>query len=79
MMTYEEYEKYLEATYSQKAIAEMWSDAMPENPAVALGNDMFILKDEYGINIVCTTLREFFDCIDSLYIRPFEQENGWMY
>lgn len=78
-MTYKEYEEYLKASYSPKAIAEMWTDAMPENPIISLGNNMFILKDDDGINELFTSIDELLSCIDTLYIQPFEQKNGWMY
>lgn len=79
MNDYSEYNYYLKTNYSEKAFAEMWTDAMPENPVIFLGNNMFILKDEDGINIICTSVEELFACIDTLYIQPFEQQNGWMY
>lgn len=79
MNDYEEYEEYLKANYSQKAIAEMWTDEVPECPVISLGNNMFILTNEDGINELYTSIDELFSCIDSLYIQPFEQKNGWMY
>lgn len=78
-MTYKEYENYLKDTYSHKAIAEMWTDAMSETPIISLGNNMFILTDEDGINELFTSIDELLSCIDTLYIQPYEQKNGWMY
>lgn len=76
---YKEYERYLKTQYSIPAFIEMYNDADIDCTIGKTNSGLWFTINEDGIKDVYDTDKEFFNCINILDLKPYEEEFGWMY
>lgn len=76
---YKEYERYLKTKYSIPAFIEMYNDADIDCTIGKTNSGLWFTINEDGIRDVYDTDKEFFNCINILDLKPYEEEYGWMY